>query len=221
MEFRVFVFWALAVVLVGAALRVITAKNTVHAALYLVLAFFNAAGIWMLLQAEFLAIALVLVYVGAVMVLFLFVLMMLDIDFEQMRTNFWKQLPLVIGIGLLTVIQMTMVLWTKIGDAAPKAVAAAQPGYSNSKALGISIYTKYIYAVEIAAVILLVAIVAAIALTLRKRKLTKYQDPSQQIRVRREDRVRVLPMASTPREHDAGRSMEGSTRGTGVGKSGV
>ena len=208
--------------LVGASLRVITAKNTVHAALYLVLAFFNAAGIWMLLQAEFLAIALVLVYVGAVMVLFLFVLMMLDIDFEQMRTNFWKHLPLVIGIGLLTVIQMTMVLWSKVANTAPKgASGGAQPGYSNSKALGISIYTQYIYAVEIAAVILLVAIVAAIALTLRKRKLTKYQDPSQQIRVRRQDRVRVLPMASSPREREGGRSMEGSTRGTEVGKSGA
>ena len=221
MEFNVIVFWVLAVIMVGAALRVITAKNTVHAALYLVLAFFNAAGIWMLLQAEFLAIALVLVYVGAVMVLFLFVLMMLDIDYELMRANFWKHLPLVIGIGLLTVIQMTMVLWSKVTDNAARAASAAPatpPGYSNSKALGTSIYTQYIYAVEIAAVILLVAIVAAIALTLRKRKLTKYQNPSQQIRVRREDRVRVLPMAPSPREDSPGAasaSTVGQQGGTG------
>ena len=197
-EFKVFVFWVLAVVLVGASLRVITAKNSVHSALYLVLAFFNAAGIWMLLQAEFLAIALVLVYVGAVMVLFLFVLMMLDIDYEQMRANFWKHIPLIIGIGLLTVVQMSMVLWTKVNNAAPRAVAGGtQPGYSNTRALGQVIYTQYVYAVEIAAVILLVAIVAAIALTLRKRKQTKYQNPSQQIRVRREDRVRLLQMATS------------------------
>jgi NADH-quinone oxidoreductase subunit J len=226
-EFKVIVFWVLAVIMIGAALRVITAKNTVHAALYLVLTFFNAAGIWMLLQAEFLAIALVLVYVGAVMVLFLFVLMMLDIDFEQMRANFWKHLPLVIGIGLLTVIQMTMVLWSKVRDAGsgavPASVAAPPPGYSNSKQLGISIYTQYIYAVEIAAVILLVAIVAAIALTLRKRKQTKYQDPSKQIRIRREDRVRVLPMEPVARERPGTlkESIEGTTRGTPVGKSGL
>ena len=144
MEFKVFVFWVLAVVLVGASLRVITAKNSVHAALYLVLAFFNASGIWMLLQAEFLAIALVLVYVGAVMVLFLFVLMMLDIDYELMRKNFWKHLPLIIGLGLLIVIQMSMVLWSKVNDAAPRTVGTGDPGYSNTKALGISIYTQYI-----------------------------------------------------------------------------
>ena len=209
MEFKVFVFWVLAAILVGASLRVVTAKNTVHAALYLVLAFFNAAGIWMLLEAEFLAIALVLVYVGAVMVLFLFVLMMLDIDFEMMRTNFWRHLPLVIIIGLLTVIQMSLVLWSKVKDAAPRAMpGGGNPGYSNSKALGISIYTQYIYAVEIAAVILLVAIIAAIALTLRRRKQTKYQNPAQQIRVRREDRVRVLPMASVGR--DRGASIDAS-----------
>ena len=200
MEFKVFVFWVLAAVLVGASLRVITAKNSVHAALYLVLAFFNAAGIWMLLQAEFLAIALVLVYVGAVMVLFLFVLMMLDIDYDKMREGFRKHFPLVLGFGVLTVVQMGMVLWTKVQDRAPNLGGTTQPGYSNTKSLGLVIYTQYVYAVEIAAVILLVAIVAAIALTLRKRKETKYQNPSQQINIRRQDRVRMVNMPSSARD---------------------
>jgi NADH-quinone oxidoreductase subunit J len=201
MEFKVIVFWVLAAVLVVASLRVITAKNSVHAALYLVLAFFNAAGIWMLLQAEFLAIALVLVYVGAVMVLFLFVLMMLDINFDKMREGFRALLPLGLAVGVLTVVQMTMVLWTRVLDAAPKGDAASgQAGYSNTKALGRVIYTQYVYAVEIAAVILLVAIVAAIALTLRRRKQTKYQNPSQQINIRRADRVRILNIASSGRD---------------------
>jgi NADH-quinone oxidoreductase subunit J len=200
MEFKVIVFWVLAVVLVVASLRVITAKNTVHAALYLVLAFFNAAGIWMLLQAEFLAIALVLVYVGAVMVLFLFVLMMLDINFDKMREGFKAHLPLGLIVGVLTVVQMTMVLWTKVQDSAPKTGASGQAGYSNTKSLGLVIYTQYVYAVEIAAVILLVAIVAAIALTLRRRKETKYQNPSQQINIRRADRVRILNIASSGRD---------------------
>jgi NADH-quinone oxidoreductase subunit J len=201
MEFKVMVFWVLAAVLVVASLRVITAKNSVHAALYLVLAFFNAAGIWMLLQAEFLAIALVLVYVGAVMVLFLFVLMMLDINFDKMREGFRAILPLGLAVGVLTVVQMSMVLWTKVQDSAPKGDAVSgQAGYSNTKSLGLVIYTQYVYAVEIAAVILLVAIVAAIALTLRRRKQTKYQNPSQQINVRRADRVRILNIASSGRD---------------------
>ncbi|MEO8135493.1 MAG: NADH-quinone oxidoreductase subunit J [Betaproteobacteria bacterium] len=200
MEFKVFVFWVLATVLVGASLRVVTARNSVHAALYLVLAFFTAAGVWMLLQAEFLAIALVLVYVGAVMVLFLFVLMMLDLNFDKMREGFRSYLPLGFGVGILTVVQMSLVLWTKVNSAVPSSDPTTQPGYSNTISLGKLIYTEYVFAVEIAAVILLVAIVAAIALTLRRRKETKYQTPSQQIRVRREDRVRLLHMASSPRE---------------------
>ena len=208
MEFKVLVFWVLAVVLVGAAFRVITAKNTVHAALYLVLAFFNAAGIWMLLQAEFLAISLVLVYVGAVTVLFLFVLMMLDINFDKMREGFRSYLPLGLGVGAIVVVQMSMVLWTKVREPVGKAdavtAAAADPGYSNTKVLGRAIYTQYVYAVEIAAVILLVAIVAAIALTLRRRKETKYQNPSQQIRVRREDRVRLVDVPAVKRDETEG-----------------
>lgn len=200
MEFKVFVFWVLAIVLVGSSLRVVTAKNSVHAALYLVLAFFTAAGVWMLLQAEFLAIALVLVYVGAVMVLFLFVLMMLDLDFEMMRKGFRSYLPLALGVGVLIAALMGMVLWTKVNTTVPSSDPTTQAGYSNTISLGKVIYTEYVFAVEIAAVILLVAIVAAIALTLRTRKATKYQKPSQQIRVRREDRVRLLHMASSVRE---------------------
>jgi NADH-quinone oxidoreductase subunit J len=199
MEFNVFVFWVLSIILVGAAFRVITAKNTVHAALYLVLAFFNAAGIWMLLQAEFLAISLVLVYVGAVTVLFLFVLMMLDIDFERMRQGFRANLPLALAIGAVIAVQMGMVLWSKVRNTPPRGVEPADPAFSNTRILGRVIYTEYVYAVEIAAVILLVAIVAAIALTLRHRKQTKYQNPSQQIRVRREDRVRLIEMPSARR----------------------
>jgi NADH-quinone oxidoreductase subunit J len=203
-EFKVVVFWVLAIVLVGASFRVITAKNTVHAALYLVLAFFTAAGVWMLLQAEFLAIALVLVYVGAVTVLFLFVLMMLDINYDKMREGLRGHLALALGVGAITVVQMSMVLWTKVQESAPKgATAVGEPGYSNTKVLGRVVYTQYVYAVEIAAVILLVAIVAAIALTLRKRKETKYQNPSQQVHVRREDRVRLLNVPAVKREDAA------------------
>ena len=158
----------------------------------------------MLLEAEFLAISLVLVYVGAVTVLFLFVLMMLDINFDRMREGFRSYLPLGLGVGAIVVVQMSMVLWTKVREPVGKAdavsAAAADPGYSNTKVLGRAIYTQYVYAVEIAAVILLVAIVAAIALTLRRRKETKYQNPSQQIRVRREDRVRLVNVPSAKRD---------------------
>ena len=202
MEFKVIVFWVLALILITASFRVITAKNTVHAALYLVLAFFNAAGIWMLLEAEFLAIALVLVYVGAVTVLFLFVLMMLDINFEQMREGFRAHLALALAIGAVIAVQMGLVLWSKVRETVPKGTVPADPAYSNTKVLGRVVYTEYVYAVEIAAVILLVAIVAAIALTLRRRKETKYQNPSQQIRVRREDRIRLISMPAAERESD-------------------
>ena len=204
MSFPTFTFYAFAVILIFAALRVVTTRNPVHAALWLVLSFFTAAGIWLLLQAEFLAIVLVLVYVGAVMVLFLFVVMMLDIDFEAMRQGFRSYLPVAFGVGAVIVVQMGLVLWSKVKDTGARAetvaAAAADPAYSNTKVLGREIYTQYVYAVEIAAVILLVAIVAAIALTLRKRKETKYQNPSQQIKVRREDRVRLINMPSVKRD---------------------
>ena len=193
MEPITIIFYAFATVLVLAALKVITARNPVHSALYLVLSFFTAAAIWMLLQAEFLAILLVLVYVGAVMVLFLFVVMMLDINLERLREGFWQYLPLGALVGVLMAAEMAAVLYGRWSGLAvpPKALPA---GYSNTKELGRLLYTDYVLAFEIAAVVLLVAIVAAIALTLRQRKDTKAQAPSEQVRVRRADRVRILPM---------------------------
>lgn len=200
MDFQTAVFFFLSTILVLASLRVITARNPVHAALYLVLSFFTAGGIWMLLQAEFLAIALVLVYVGAVMVLFLFVVMMLDINIERLREGFWANLvPGLIVAGLMLV-EMFGVLGAKyFSAAAMPAPEAAAAGYSNTKELGRLIYTEYVYPFELASVILLVGIIAAIALTMRKRKETKFQEPAKQIAVRREDRVRLVSM---PAEKD-------------------
>jgi NADH-quinone oxidoreductase subunit J len=194
MEFKTFLFYAFSVIMVLAATRVITARNPVHAALFLVLAFFNAAGLWMLLQAEFLAIVLVLVYVGAVMVLFLFVVMMLDINIDRMREGFWGYLPLASGIGALIVLEMAAVLWRGFLTYEQQPVKAGNIG--GTKELGMLIYTKYIFGFEVAAVILLVAIIAAVALTLRKRKDTKAIDPGAAVRVKRNDRLRIVKMAS-------------------------
>jgi NADH-quinone oxidoreductase subunit J len=192
-------FYAFAAILVYAAVRVITARNPVHAALYLVLSFFSAAAIWLLLQAEFLAIALVLVYVGAVMVLFLFVVMMIDFDIEKLRQGFWGNLRVAAPVGALIVFEMAAVLIRSFNVPA-SAVAPLPANYDNTKVLGRLLYTEYVYAFEIAAVILLVAIVAAIALTLRKRKDTKGQDPSKQVRVRAADRVRLVSMPSVKKD---------------------
>ena len=200
MDFKTGVFYFFATVLVLAALRVITARNPVHSALFLVLAFFTAAGLWMLLEAEFLAIALVLVYVGAVMVLFLFVVMMLDINLDRLREGYWDYLvPALIVAGVM-VAEMTLVLGGRYFDleAMPQSEARAAD-YSNTRELGRQLYTDYVYPFEIAAVILLVAIVAAIALTLRQRKDTKYVDPAKQMKVRRRDRVRMVKMKSEQR----------------------
>ena len=195
--FESFLFYAFSAILLLASVRVITARNPVHSALFLVLAFFTAAGLWLLLRAEFLAIALVLVYVGAVMVLFLFVVMMLDINIEQLRAGFWRNLPLALAVGGIMVFEMIAILGRQyFGEAA---VREPGPGYSNTRALGLLLYTEYAYAFEIAAVILLVAIIAAIALTLRRRKDARRQDPSEQARVRRAERVELLPM---PAEKD-------------------
>src|SRR5690349_13711296 len=173
--FEYWLFMIFGVVLIGSALGVITARNPVHGALALVLAFFTAAAIWLLLRAEFLAIALVVVYVGAVMVLFLFVVMMLDINLERVREGFWRNLPLALVVGLIMVWEMVAVVgYHYWGSPAPAAVER----YSNTKMLGLILYTDYAYAFEIAAVILLVAIIAAIALTLRRRKDTRKQDPA-------------------------------------------
>ena len=193
--FETIVFYFFATVLLLAAMRVITARNPVHAALFLVLAFFTAAAIWLLLRAEFLALALVMVYVGAVMVLFLFVVMMLDINFERLRKGFWHYLPLGAVVGVLMAAEMGLLLASRYAGYTGRPMATP-PGVGNTKMLGRLIYTEYVYAFEIAAVILLVAIVAAIALTLRQRKDTRRQDPNAQTRVRREDRVRLVSMPS-------------------------
>jgi NADH-quinone oxidoreductase subunit J len=190
--FETAIFYAFAAVLLGSGLAVITARNPVHGALALVLAFFTAAAIWLLLRAEFLAITLVVVYVGAVMVLFLFVVMMLDINLERVREGFWRNLPLALLVGGIMVAEMIAVLWNRyFGMPRPRELPA---GYSNTKELGRVLYTQYAYAFEIAAVILLVAIIAAIALTLRQRKDTRHQDPSEQVKARREERVRLVSM---------------------------
>ena len=190
--FETAIFYAFAAVLLAAGLAVITARNPVHGALALVLAFFTAAAIWLLLRAEFLAIALVVVYVGAVMVLFLFVVMMLDINLERVREGFWRNLPLALVVGGIMVAEMIAVLADRyFGTPRPRDLPA---GYSNTRALGRVLYTQYAYAFEIAAVILLVAIIAAIALTLRRRKDTRHQDPAQQVKARREERVRLVSM---------------------------
>ena len=196
--FEAAVFWFFAVILVIAAICVITARNPVHSALFLVLAFFTAAGLWMLLRAEFLAIALVLVYVGAVMVLFLFVVMMLDVNLEQLRAGFWGNLPLALAVGAVMVVEMIAIIVR--GFVETRAPGDPGSGYSNTRALGHVLYTDYAYPLELAAVLLLVAIVVAIALTLRKRKDTKYQDPARQVAVRRGDRVRLVSMPAEKKE---------------------
>ncbi|MBL0093905.1 MAG: NADH-quinone oxidoreductase subunit J [Piscinibacter sp.] len=190
-------FYVFSAVLLFAAFRVITARTPVYAALYLVLAFFNAACVWMLLRAEFLAIALVLVYVGAVMVLFLFVVMMLDINTDSMRQGFWKHFPLAGLIGALIALEMALVLMGGFDVRNAPVADAAALKLGNTKLLGIEIYTKYLYPLQIAAVVLLVAIVAAIALTLRRRKDSKYQDPAEQVRAKKADRVRIVQMKAT------------------------
>ena len=187
-------FYVFATVLLFAAFRVITARSTVHAVLFLVLAFFSASCLWMLLAAEFLAITLVLVYVGAVMVLFLFVVMMLDINADSFREGFWKHLPLAGLVGAVIALEMALVLMRGFQLQAPAAGARALE-MGNTKLLGIEIYTEYLYPLQLAAVLLLVAIVAAIALTLRGRKDSRHMDPSQQVRVKRADRVRLVKMA--------------------------
>ena len=199
--FEYAVFWVFAAILVIAAVCVITARNPVHSALFLVLAFFTAAALWMLLRAEFLAITLVLVYVGAVMVLFLFVVMMLDINLDRLREGFWSYLPLGVTIAALMIVEMALVLGGKyFGLQALPGPADPGPGYSNTKELGRLLYTDYAYPFELAAVLLLVAIIAAIALTLRKRKDTKYQDPAKQIAVKRSERVRLVSMPAEKKD---------------------
>lgn len=197
MTFLQISFYFFATVVVGAATCVVTVRNPVKAALFLVLVFFSAACIWITLEAEFLAIVLVLVYVGAVMVLFLFVIMMLDIDVVRMRESFTRYLPLGGVVASLMVIELGVVLTS--GNFSLEEMPRPQghdSNYSNTRELGLLLYTDYVYAFELAAVLLLVAIVAAIALTLRRRPMTLYQSPSRQVRVTKAERLRVVQMAS-------------------------
>jgi NADH-quinone oxidoreductase subunit J len=201
MEFKVFLFWVVSLILVGAAVGVITTRNPVQAALFLVLAFVTSACIWMLLQAEFLAITLVLVYVGAVMVLFLFVVMMLDINLSPLREGFTRYLPLGGLVAALIVGEMVLLISNKWFSAENFPAPVPKPAeYSNTEELGMAMYTDYLLQFEIAAVILLVAIIAAIALTMRRRPDTKYQRPGEQVQVRKQDRLRIVSMDSGNQE---------------------
>ncbi|HLA34440.1 MAG TPA: NADH-quinone oxidoreductase subunit J [Rhodocyclaceae bacterium] len=210
MEFTTFLFYLFAALMVYGSLRVITARNPVHAVLYLVLVFFNASGLWMLLQAEFLAIILIMVYVGAVMVLFLFVVMMLDIDVERIREGFWSNLPLGLAVGLLMVVEMVIVLSAKYSGFMPRAGEAAGDG--NTKELARELYSNYAYPVELASVILLVAIIVAVMLTLRRRTDSKAMNPADQIAVKSRDRLRIVKMATVvePQADSATQAKEGN-----------
>jgi NADH-quinone oxidoreductase subunit J len=206
-------FYVFAAVLLFAALRVITARSTVHAALFLVLSFFSASCLWMLLQAEFLAITLVLVYVGAVMVLFLFVVMMLDINSDGFREGFWRHLPLAGAVGAVIALEMALVLMRGFHVEAPEP-AAEVATMGNTRLLGIALYTEYLYPLQLAAVLLLVAIIAAIALTLRERKDVRHMDPSQQVRTKKADRVRLVkmpPVRPQPAEPAGGAAKDAGT----------
>ncbi|MDR2015903.1 MAG: NADH-quinone oxidoreductase subunit J [Azoarcus sp.] len=206
MEFSTFIFYFFATVLVLAGLGVITARNPVYAALFLVLAFFSAGGVWLLLSAEFLAIVLIMVYVGAVMVLFLFVVMMLDIDFAHLREGFWKYLPMGAAVGVLLAVEMGLVLANGFGGKPMPAAAATITGQATPVACGNNIcelgrvlYTEYAYPFELAALVLLVAMIAAVSLTLRRRSgpySEKYISPESQVAVRHEDRMMLVKMAA-------------------------
>ena len=207
-------FYVFAAILLFAAFRVITARSTVHAALFLVLAFFSAACVWMLLEAEFLAIALVLVYVGAVMVLFLFVVMMLDFNSAAFREGFWKHFPLAGVVGALIALEMALVLTRGFDVAEATPLPEAELALGNTRLLGIEIYTNYLYPLQIAAVLLLVAIIAAIALTLRERRESRRQDPGLQVRVKKADRLRIVKLEPevqrpAPAAPDAAATKEG------------
>ncbi|CUB07233.1 MAG: NADH-quinone oxidoreductase subunit J [Tepidiphilus sp.] len=193
MEFQTVVFYLFGAIAVAAALGVILVRNPVHAALFLVLAFFSSAAIWLLLEAEFLAIALVLVYVGAVMVLFLFVVMMLDINIDRLREGFWSNLPLGLLVAAVLVVEMVLVLTGDFFRQAPAPVPLPADA-SNTADIGRVLYTVYAYPFEIAAMVLLVAMVAAVSLTLRKRKDARYLDPAEQVKVKAADRLRVISM---------------------------
>lgn len=194
MTFLQFTFYTFSAILVFAATMVVTVRNPVKSALYLVLSFFSAACIWMILQAEFLAIVLVLVYVGAVMVLFLFVVMMLDIDLARLRAGFTRYLPVGGLVAALMAIEIALALYIGFHADSPTAVSAHGPDFSNTELLASVLYTEYVYALELAALILLAAIIAAIVLTMRKRSDHRYTDPGNQVTVKREDRLKIISM---------------------------
>lgn len=211
LPFHDIVFYVLATILLYAAVSVITTRNPVYAALYLVLAFFTAAGIWLLLEAEFLAITLVLVYVGAVMVLFLFVVMMLDINLDRLREGFWKALPVALPVGGLMAVEMVMIVGTRnFGVDKVAAPVAKSADYSNTAELGRVLYTDYLLPFELASIVLLVAIVAAIALTLRGRRESKSMDPAKQVLVKKADRLRIVKMDATVEQ--AAENNDGSAK---------
>ncbi len=193
--FYAILFYSFATILIGAVMGVIFSRNPVHAVMFLVLAFFESAMLWLLIEAEFLAIVLVLVYVGAVMVLFLFVVMMLDIEVERTEGGYTRYLPLGLVIAGLMVIELMQIIWWRSSaDVASGGFVATPDGYSNTEALGAVLYTEHVYAFEIAAVILLLAIVAAITLTMRKRPGLKQQNISEQVAVKAADRLRIVKM---------------------------
>ena len=201
MTFEKFLFYLFAAVLLFSAVMVITRRNPVHSVLFLVLAFFNSAGLWLLMEAEFLAITLVLVYVGAVMVLFLFVVMMLDINTEPLREGFIRYLPVGLAVALLMLFEMFAIVGVRYFGAEQVAIPVRHAeGYSNTRELGSVLYTDYVYPFEIASVILLVAIIAAIALTMRKRSETRYQNPSEQVLARKAERLRVVKMEAEEKQ---------------------
>jgi NADH-quinone oxidoreductase subunit J len=208
MDYQTGFFYLFSAVLLFAAFRVVTSRNPVHAVLYLMLAFSQAAALWLLLKAEFLGLTLVLVYLGAVMVLFLFVVMMLDIKLDGDGWGFWQNFPLAAALGAVVAAEIIAVLWVGFPAISAAPVAEGPAGVSNTKALGQLLYSEYLYPIEVAAVILLVAMVAAIALTLRQPKDTKTVNPGDQVRVRAADRLVVLPLAATQKAAPAADNSE-------------
>ena len=194
MSFEAILFYIFAIVLIGAAAGVVLARNPVHAVMFLVLSFFQSACLWILAEAEFLGIVLVLVYVGAVMVLFLFVVMMLDIRVEEVRRTMHRYWALAAAVATLMAVELVQLIWLRGRDGLSSDFVAYPEGYSNTKALGSVLYTEHVYAFEIAAVILLLAIIAAITLTMRKRPGLKVQDVAKQVAVKAEDRIRIVKM---------------------------
>ncbi len=194
-------FYLFAAILTRSALRVVTARNPVHAALFLVLSFFTAAMLWMLIKAEFLAISLVLIYIGAVMVLFLFVVMMLDINFESLRKGFWRFFPVAGTVAAIMLGEMLLILTSRHANLSAAALPEPAAGFNSAKALGKLLYTEYFLPFQLAAVLLLVGMIAAIALTHRKRKNTKFQNPSEQVAVKAADRMELVKMEAEKPAH--------------------